>query len=435
MAELIVLLEERIAGRLAFENNRLSFTYDEAWRTAPDAYPLSLSMPLVVSRHAHAAADAFIWNLLPDNERTLDRWARQFQVSARNPFALIGAVGEDCAGAVQFVRPERLDTVRARDRIDIRWLDDAEIGARLRSVATEAATGRTAGENGQFSLAGAQPKTALLLDGDRWGVPAGRTPTTHILKPPARDLPGHAENEHFCLNLARELGLRAARSTVRAFDGQPTIVVERYDRRHLGGSGPEHLVRVHQEDMCQALGVVPWKKYQSDGGPDPAGLLRLIQARVASPTTDGRPAERPAERDRWLFVDALILNWLIAGTDAHAKNYSLLIGSAGTVRLAPLYDIASAFGVPDLQRQRMKLAMKIEYYRLDQIRRRHWERWAGTAGVDPGAVIARIDTMARAMPDAVARVAARVRADGLDHPVIDMVERVLPERALAVIGD
>lgn len=148
------------------QGDRLRFVYDEDWRHAPDAYPLSLSMPLAAAEHPHALIAAFIWNLLPDNEQTLDRWARQFHVSARNPFALIREVGEDCAGAVQFIRPERVDAVEGADRGVVGWLDEGEIAERLRSVLSDAASGRTAGDNGQFSLAGAQPKTALLFDAD-----------------------------------------------------------------------------------------------------------------------------------------------------------------------------------------------------------------------------------------------------------------------------
>src|SRR6185437_13558152 len=119
------------------------------------------------------------------------------------------------------------------------------------------------GDTGQFSLAGAQPKTALLLEKGRWGVPSGRTPTTHILKPPTAELDGHVENEQFCLAVARELGLPAASADVRRFDREIAIVVERYDRLRMRGG----IVRVHQEDVCQALGVMPTTKYESDGGP------------------------------------------------------------------------------------------------------------------------------------------------------------------------
>jgi serine/threonine-protein kinase HipA len=429
MAELVVLLGSRRAGVVTYAKDRLTFTYDQDWRDDPDAYPLSLSLPLAARAHGDAPIRAFIWNLLPDNERTLDRWARQFQVSARNPYALIAAVGEDCAGAVQFVTPQRAEELVADGPASgaIAWLDEADVGARLRSVLDDADSGRTSGENGQFSLAGAQPKTALLFDDDRWGVPSGRIPTTHILKPPARDMPGHAENEHFCLNLARAIGLPAARSEVRRFADQRAIVVSRYDRVKLGTGGPADWLRVHQEDMCQALGVLPWLKYQNEGGPSAAQMVRLIAGSAADPFTPDQ-----AVRDTTRCVDALIFNWLIAGTDAHAKNYSLLIGGEGTVVLAPLYDIASAYGLASIQPQRMKLAMEIEHYHVTRVSPRHWGRWAATAGLNPEAVITRVFEMAAMLPDAIAQVAARMRGEGLDHPVLDRLESVLTDRARTI---
>lgn len=421
---LLVMLNGRLAGQVFQRNARLRFVYDDAWRDAAGAYPLSLSMPLARREHPHAVIESFIWNLLPDNERTLERWAKQFHVSARNPFALIGCVGEDCAGAVQFVRPERRDAVLADDDRGIAWIDEAAVGRMLRSVLDDEGNGRTQGENGQFSLAGAQPKTSLLFSGDRWGVPSGRVPTTHILKPPRRDMAGHAENEHLCLRLAERLGMIAARSTVRRFDGELAIVVERYDRVRVSAE-PTGFVRLHQEDMCQALGVLPGDKYENEGGPGAATIVATIRDHAWSPAA----RDRAAVEDQAMFVDSIIYNWLIGGTDAHAKNYSLLIGGRGTVRLAPLYDIASAYGFADIQPQKMKLAMKIEYYRVEQVLVRHWQRWAAAAGLDPDAVVARIAALAAALPEALAAVVADARAEGLDHAVIDRLEATLTERA------
>ncbi|KQN25232.1 serine/threonine protein kinase [Sphingomonas sp. Leaf33] len=431
MNELVVLLDAKRAGVVRYANDRLSFSYDDAWRADPDAYPLSLSMPLALRDHDDLPIRAFIWNLLPDNDRTLDRWARQFHVSARNPFRLIAAVGEDCAGAVQFVMPERADVLIAEgpDSGDVAWIDEAEVARRLRSVLDDAASGRTAGDNGQFSLAGAQPKTALLFEDGRWGIPSGRIPTTHILKPPARALPGHAENEHFCLNLARRMGLRAARSQVRGFEDQLAIVVTRYDRVRLPG---ESWVRLHQEDMCQALGVLPQKKYQNEGGPGPEAIVALLREQGSMAVDGGDMADADVDR----FVDALMFNWLIAGTDAHAKNYSLLIGGLGTVVLAPLYDIASAFGLADIAPQKMKLAMKINDYPVARVLPHHWQEWSERVGLESWEVLNRLFAMAESLPAAIDRVAAEMRGEGLDHPVIDRLATILTDRAkrIAAMG-
>jgi serine/threonine-protein kinase HipA len=429
MDELVVLLEGREAGRVVRKGDRLSFTYAETWRGAPDAYPLSLSMPLAARTHGHREIDAFIWGLLPDNERTLSRWAREFQVSARNGFALIGAVGEDCAGAVQFVSPERLDRIAHEGMIT--WIDNVEIGRRLRSVLADADSGRTAADNGQFSLAGAQPKTALLRFEGQWGLPSGRIPTTHILKPPSPRLPGHAENEHFCLSLAAELGIRAASSTVEIFDGQPAICVERYDRVPLGvQAGAPEIARVHQEDMCQALAVRPEKKYQNEGGPTAADIVRLIRDSVGEPMRAGSRLDGGIVEDMWTFIDGLVMNWLIGGTDAHAKNYSFLIGAGGLVRLAPLYDLASAYGFDDIAPQRMKLAMKIgSQYHVERIMLHHWRDWAPSAGVNRDALVERIRALAARLPGALARVAARLAAEELENDIVARLRERLTRRA------
>src|SRR6185295_3454712 len=133
-----------------------------------------------------------------DNAHILDRWGRRFRVSPRNAFALLAHVGEECAGAVQFVRPERVKALRGRARKSVQWLDTADVAERLHALRVDQSAWRQPGDTGQFSLAGAQPKTALLLEKGRWGVPSGRTPTTHILKPPTGGFHGHAENERFC---------------------------------------------------------------------------------------------------------------------------------------------------------------------------------------------------------------------------------------------
>ena len=160
---------------------RLQFTYADEWLRSQAAFPLSLSMPLQAAPHAHPKIEAFLWGLLPDSASILRSWGRRFQVSARNPFALISHVGEDCAGAVQFVRPERLAELHAQRRGNVAWLSESEVGQRLLDLRTDHAAWRSIRDKGQFSLAGAQPKTALLFENGRWGVPSGRTPTTHIL--------------------------------------------------------------------------------------------------------------------------------------------------------------------------------------------------------------------------------------------------------------
>lgn len=410
---LIVVLDSQVVGRVELsKKGRLSFVYEDAWRRRPDAYPLSLSLPLVVAEHPGPPVEAYLWGLLPDSEAILEGWGRRFGVSARNPFALLSHVGEDCAGAVQLVPPERLDALARSSPPPIEWLTEGAIAARLRALRIDASAWRAPGDTGQFSLAGAQPKTALLRQDGRWGVPSGRMPTTHILKPSIGDLEGHPENEHVCLLIARRMGLPAASSEVLRFEDQVAIVVERYDRVRRAAAD---IQRIHQEDMCQALGLRPMLKYQSQGGPGPGQIVALLRS------NSSKPAEDVAT-----FVDALVLSWLIAGTDAHAKNYSVLHGPGGRVRLAPLYDVASVLPYDRFNVEGLKLAMKIGgTYRIRDIGAAHWRRLARDLRLDPQAVLTRVRELARDLPEHTTDVCEDCRASGLTHDIIDRLEGAL----------
>jgi serine/threonine-protein kinase HipA len=414
-SELVALLHGQEIGRV--RNNargRLTFVYDDSWRNTPNAYPLSLSAPLAAKEHGPSVVQAFLWGLLPDNELVVSRWAAKFQVSARNVFALLSHVGEDCAGAVQFVPPERLDVIRSGKQDKVDWLSDVDVAKRLQILRSDHAAWRLPRDTGQFSLAGAQPKTALLLQDKRWGIPSGRTPTTHILKPPTAHFDGHSENEHFCLMLARSLGLPAAQSQVMRFEKQIAIVVERYDRQRIGNK----IVRIHQEDVCQALGTMPTRKYQNEGGPSAAAIVELLRAS----STD-------READVRTFVDAIAFNWLIAGTDAHAKNYSLLLGSGPHVRLAPLYDVASILPY-EFDMQKLRLAMKVGgEYKLGLIGLREWQKFARETRLDADELIARLGSMAKQLPDQANDARVHAQAEGLDKAVIDRLATRLIERA------
>ena len=414
--ELIAWLGDREIGRVRrHAQGRLSFTYAVDWREAEDAHPLSLSMPLAAADHGSSVVEPFLWGLLPDSEGVLDRWARKFQVSARDVFGLMAHVGEDCAGAVQFLRPERLEAVQSGTSGNVEWLDEVELAARLRLLREDHAAWRLPGDTGQFSLAGAQPKTALLHQDGRWGIPSGRMPTTHILKPPTGHFDGHAENEHVCLALARALGMPTATSAVERFGEEVAIVIERYDRVRIGND----IVRVHQEDLCQAFAVSPTRKYQNEGGPRVAAIIDLLRT-----SSSGRA------EDIATFVDALGFNWLIAGTDAHAKNYSLLLSSGPRVRLAPLYDVASILPYAHIDQSRLKSSMKIGgEYRLRDIGPRQWVKLARESRLDEDRLLARLAEMAAHLPDALTQIREGSRRDGLDQRVIERLTACLIDRA------
>ncbi len=414
--ELAVLLQSRLVGSLERgPRGRLAFSYSGTWRESADAYPLSLSMPLAAARHGPDVTEPFLWNLLPDSETVLARWGQQFGVSPRNIFELLKHVGEDLAGAVQVVPPDHLDRVAGHGPDEVDWITESDVAARLHALRQDAAAWRLPRDSGQFSLAGAQPKTALLQRDGRWGIPRGRTPTTHILKPPTGEWGGFAQNEHFCLRLAQKLGLPVATSRVQRFDEELAIVVERYDRLPVG----DRIVRVHQEDLCQSLGVHPAVKYQSEGGP---GVPEVVEAL--------RTYSSSSEEDVQTFLDALGLNWLIGGTDAHAKNFSVLIGSRARVRLAPLYDIVSRIPYDPWHPNELRLAMRIgDEYLLGRIHPRQWEKLAQQIDRPTTAVWQRVLDVAVAIPDALRKTEEEVKQQGLDDAVLDRLVQRVAQRA------
>lgn len=399
MDRLAVLLGDRLAGTITRERGgRLRLEYAEDYRAAPDATPLSCAMPLAVTAHGNATVTPWLWGLLPENPDVLARWGRRFQVSAASPFRLLGTpIGEDCAGAVRFCPEDDVDRLLVRPG-SVELLDDTGVEERIRDLRRDTTAWLGRDFTGQFSLAGAQAKTALHFDGTRWGVPRGATPTTHILKPAIRGFDDHELNEHLCLAAARLAGLPAVRTSVRAFGAESVVVVERYDRFAADGG----IRRVHQEDALQALALPPERKYEAEGGPGAADVIALLRREMPAAV---------AVRAVAAFVDALAWNWVIAGTDAHAKNYSLLLAGR-QVRLAPFYDIASALPYGTHER-RLRMAMRIGGdYGLFYL----WDRWAKSAagwGIEPEALHARVRELAATAPDAFATAAADPAVAGL----------------------
>jgi serine/threonine-protein kinase HipA len=320
-------------------------------------------------------------------------------------------IGRDCAGAVRFSRPAEVDQALSRTGKVI-WLSNADVAERLRELSEDSTAWLGRNFTGQFSLAGAQSKTALLRQDGRWGVPYGSTPTTHILKPAIAGFDNHDLNEHLCLTAARRAGLLAARSQVARFGDVSAVIVERFDCR----SASQAFGRVHQEDLCQAMSVPPSSKYQSEGGPGPRDVADLLR-RVM------RPGEAYAAL--WRFADALIWNWLIAGTDAHAKNYSMILAGS-EVRLAPLYDVSSAlpYGVHE---KKLRLAMKIGGEYSVSSSRNTWPRAAAELGLPADELIDRLCELAERAPDAFAEAA--------NAPDVVDLGRTLPAKLAELVAD
>lgn len=364
-------------GSLCYDRKRdeISLVYEESWQFGANSFPISLSLPLERKVHSDGSIRPFLQGLLPDNPAVLVAWGKRFQISPRNPFDIVKQVGEDCAGAMQFIRSERLSLILSGELDSLSPLTEGDLANRMADIQSLARAIPTLIE-GRFSLAGAQTKDALYLKDGRWFVPTGRIPSTHILKPRLEDFEEHALNEHFCLKLASGIGLLCAQSRIIRIADNDVLCVERYDRGVFEQNGP--LVRWHQEDTCQALGRYPNQKYQAEGGPSAAEIVKLLER-----SSDDHQA------DIARFVAALAFNWIIGGTDAHSKNYSLLHSQGSFLRFAPLYDLASFLPYQrDPNSTKVKLAMKIGgTYRLHQIDGLHWKAWALEAGLDPGMVV------------------------------------------------
>ncbi len=363
----------------------MAFRYAGSWLEAPDAVPLSHSLPLRKQRFGRNECRGFFAGLLPDeSQRRII--ARNLGISARNDFAMLEQIGGECAGAVTFV-PEGQSLPEHEN--SYRPLTGGELAKLLRDLPRRPLM---AGEEGvRLSLAGAQDKVAVHVAGDQVSLPLGPSPSTHILKPAIEHYEGIVFNEALCMRLADAVGLPAARTEIRQVEGIDFLLVERYDRRIAadpdGSPGP--LEREHQEDFCQALGVVPENKYQNEGGPSYKQCFDLLRQVSSVPVLDLRA-----------MLDAAIFNFLVGNHDAHGKNFSIVYGQQ--TRLAPLYDVVSTAFYPELA---TKMAMKLGgEYVSEKVRVKHFEAFAEEVGLGKPMVRTRLGELAQAVLDSLARV-------------------------------
>ncbi|OYV07509.1 MAG: serine/threonine protein kinase [Verrucomicrobiales bacterium VVV1] len=417
MESLQILHGDTLVGALVYDRKKdaVSLAYEASWQFGADGFPVSLSLPLERKVHSDERVRPFLQGLLPDNPAMIEAWAKRFQISPRNPFDVIRNVGEDCAGALQFVRPERLERILSGELDSLILLSEDDLEKRMVDLHSQARSIPALTE-GRFSLAGAQTKDALFLKDGRWHVPTGRIPSTHILKPELEEFDHHALNEHFCLLLASRAGLIRAESSLLNIAGKRVLCVKRYDRfRDEDGT----IRRVHQEDTCQAFGRYPNQKYQADGGPSAAEIVGILR----------QYSDHPLD-DIARFVMALAFNWVIAGTDAHAKNYSLLHGAGSCLRLAPLYDLASYLPYQrDAKSTKVKLAMKIgSTYRLHEIDSAQWKKWAKEAGLTEAEVVSWVEVTIERVRASLKSTRAAV-AETNDSRFLQTLANAIEERA------
>ncbi len=420
---LSVIANQRKLGSIGYVDDTLSFSYEQSWLDWEDAFDLSVSMPLSSEIYGHKQVEPYLWGLLPDNSDILRQYGMQFHVSPRNVFRLLEHVGQDCPGAIQFIaEKDEGDLLNISYKEDVDWITKKELDELIVSIKNNKGLQRLNSGQGQFSLAGAQPKTALYQDrkSGRWGIPKGLTPTSHILKPAVGEFAGFAENEHFCLRLAEAVGMDVAKSSVIMCADIPVIVVERYDRVFDN----DVLLRVHQEDICQARSVYPERKYENEGGPRVAQISETIWDFCDD-----------AYEDITKFADSLILNYLIIGADAHAKNYSLLHKASQRIRLTPLYDVVSALPYPNIYNPlKVKFAMKIGgEYLLREIDEKHWEVCAKQLKLKPDYVMERLKILAKEVMQKADSVVQKLYDEGLEHEVIEKLSGMIKERCESVL--
>lgn len=410
--ELEVWLFADSVGTLALVEGRLNFWYAPDWLKRADAVALSCSLPLQTQAFDDHKARPFFAGLLPEGEmRRLI--AQQLQVSGQNDFALLDHIGGECAGAVTFLVPGQALLTPTPDD-DIQWLSDEDVVAILDELPRRP---MLAGKDGlRLSLAGAQDKLPVVVEGDRIGLPRNGTPSSHILKPAIHAVEDSVTNEGFCMALAEAMQLKPAKSNIRTVRDRPFLLVERYDRA-VDADGRRQ--RLHQEDFCQALGVVPEMKYQNEGGPDLAQCFELV-----------RRVTRPSAPQVLRLLDYVIFNALIGNHDAHAKNFSLLYSGKIPV-LAPFYDTLSTAVYPTLT---PKMAMKIgSKYTFSEVQARHWDQFAEGAGLAKAQAKKRILELAKSLPATARTLQSNPERGFVGHGLVEQIITLIEQRCALTI--
>jgi serine/threonine-protein kinase HipA len=400
-----VYQNDRLVGQLLKEpSGAIEFRYDREWLDRSTAFPVSLSLPLREDAWRGEPVAAVFENLLPDSIALRRRVAEKVGAAGDDAYSLLAAIGRDCVGALQFIADDSTQPDPAAPPFG-EAVDEEGIEKLLKSLA-QAPLGLSRDDEFRISIAGAQEKTALLRLNDQWIKPHGTTPTTHLFKPQIGQLPNgidlsnSVENEFYCLRLLHHLGLLVNNAQIMTFGRTKALVIERFDRIWSNG----RLIRLAQEDCCQALSVPPARKYQSDGGPGMLAIATLLKG-----------ADSPADDHRTLF-QAQLAFWLIGATDGHAKNFSIFLHPGGGYALTPLYDVLTAqpsIDARQIERKQMKLAMSVgtgRHYRIEEIQIRHFLQTGDAAGISRKLVRDAIESIAGRMDDALGSIEGELPA-------------------------
>jgi serine/threonine-protein kinase HipA len=409
--ELRVFWVKDLVGILSQDvHGQLWFRYQAEWIRNADTAPLSISLPLREEPFTQRECRPFFSGLLPEDEiRRVT--ARVLGVSERNDFSLLDRLGGDCAGAISlFPEGQTPDSIAA----EYEEVTEAELSALISKLPQNPLLAGT--KEVRLSLAGAQHKIPLFHQDGKFSIPKGSAISSHILKPGNPNFPDLVENEYHCLQLAREIGLRVCDAEMVTIQSTPCLLVQRYDRQtFLRGDGTPMIQRVHQEDFCQALGIVPESKYQHEGGPSFVQCVELIKDHTTSPVTALKH-----------FIDLFLFNFVIGNNDAHGKNFSLLHSrtnienSEPLCEIAPAYDLVSTLYYPALS---TRMAMKIGEYEIEKVEQRDFEKLANDAGLNATIFIKRLKkltgvinkTADRTLPDSAFGKFLRHRISSVDQ--------------------
>ncbi len=408
--QLDVWLLDAHVGTLSQVDGRMSFAYAPAWlATNSQRVSLSQSLPLQSDPFDDRATRPFFEGLLPEGN-VRKAIAQTLHVTRQNEFALLDGIGGECAGAITLL-PQGQFPVAQDAQPTVQWLDDDELVKVLDEMPLRP---MRAGDDGlRLSLAGAQNKLPVVAEADasgmRIGLPLFGSPSTHILKPPIASAEGSVFNEGFCMALAVALKLNVAKTRIHSVEDRHYLLVERYDRQRT-----PKIQRVHQEDFCQALGIVSTEKYQNEGGPSAAQAFALL-----------RQATRPSAPQILRLLDAFVFNALLGNNDAHGKNFSLLYSERGAV-LAPVYDVLCTAVYPQFSE---KMAMKIgSKYKFSEVLARHWKQFAADAGLSPAQTIKRILDIACRLPPLALNTLKDFEQQGNSHPVLAQIVDAIEKR-------
>jgi serine/threonine-protein kinase HipA len=411
LAPLAVWCFDRQAGALTDTARGMEFAYAAEW-VADGMPPLSQSLPLD-GRFDAAAAAAFFGGLLPEGEPRR-HLARLLGVSEGNDYSMLAMIAGDTAGAITLLpQGERPEPAGG----DVEWLDETGLAELLAELPSRPMHVDADGEY-RLSLAGAQDKLPVVVDDSgRIGLTRGQTPSTHIIKTPIERLDHTVVNEAFCPMVGRHMGADVVDASAQSVAGREFLLVKRYDRREID----DGIMRLHQEDFCQALGVPTARKYQAEGGPSLADCFALVRRATAVPA-----------REVIKLLDAVALNFLLGNHDAHGKNFSLLYPpESGKAVLAPAYDVLSTFAYRKSHNLTRKMAMSIGgEYRPEYVRTRHLDRLFDEAGLGAAAARRRLRRMAHDAPGAARNAREQLIDTGWDAPILGRIVELIDERAL-----